>query len=314
MYDHIEAAFAPGEVEVIVRADHPTLNRTVAEMLQSGVRIDVLATHSKYAPSQVEWLSPLDAGIHTGIDTGDLSPAAVELCKYRGQQWCVPRLIDVRLLWTRSDRIDSPPSTWTQLEESAAVFGFTGRESGAFGMFFELVVGNGGELFNEDLAPTMNSDVGVEALATMKALAQRAPADLPSWHYDQVDRALLDGKVDMAAAWPGGWSSISTANLPLAPSLYPAGTRRSVSYSGCHAWAIPRTCGDVIGATELVNRLIGFDAQLLDASGGSICAHINALCACRTNQRNRRTSVRPHPSHCRAHDDYLPIAADFSND
>ena len=29
-------------------------------MLAAGERIDVLATHSKYAPSQAQWLRPLD--------------------------------------------------------------------------------------------------------------------------------------------------------------------------------------------------------------------------------------------------------------
>jgi multiple sugar transport system substrate-binding protein len=279
MYDHIEQAFAPGEVEIVAKADHPSLNRTVAEMLGSGVRIDVLATHSKYAPSQVAWLLPLDDRGSEGvsIDTGQLAPSAVELCTFEGRQWCVPRLIDVRLLWSRSDRIETPPDSWSELLDSPAAFGFTGRESGAFGFFFELVVGAGGQLFNDTLAPTMDTDLCVAALETMARIAKRAPADLPAWHYDEVDRALLDGRVDMAAAWPGGWSAISRSKLALTPSLYPAGSARRVSYSGCHAWAIPRTCGDLQGATELLQRLCEFEVQTLDASAGSMCAHTEAL-------------------------------------
>jgi hypothetical protein len=46
MYDHIETMFAPGEVEIVVKADHSTLNRAVASVLAAGERIDVLATHS----------------------------------------------------------------------------------------------------------------------------------------------------------------------------------------------------------------------------------------------------------------------------
>ena len=60
MYDRLYDAFTPGEVEVVVHADHPTLNRQVAGMLAAGERIDLLATHSKYAPSQSQWLRPLD--------------------------------------------------------------------------------------------------------------------------------------------------------------------------------------------------------------------------------------------------------------
>ena len=60
MYDHLYDVFDRDDVEVIVHADHPTLNRTVADLLSRGERIDVLATHSKYAPSQSDWLLPLD--------------------------------------------------------------------------------------------------------------------------------------------------------------------------------------------------------------------------------------------------------------
>jgi ABC-type glycerol-3-phosphate transport system substrate-binding protein len=52
-----------------------------------------------------------------------------------------------------------------------------------------------------------------------------------------------------------------------------------VSYAGCHAWAIPRTCGDLEGAVALVSRLLGSELQAIDAAGGSMCAHRDALAA-----------------------------------
>ena len=44
MYDHLLPAL--GDVEVVVQADHPTLNREVAARLARGERIDVLSTHA----------------------------------------------------------------------------------------------------------------------------------------------------------------------------------------------------------------------------------------------------------------------------
>ena len=85
MYDHLYDAFAPGEVEVVVHADHPTLNREVARMFAAGERIDVCATHSKYAPSQAHWLSPLDALLDPDV-VAPLAPRAVELCRFAGAQ------------------------------------------------------------------------------------------------------------------------------------------------------------------------------------------------------------------------------------
>ncbi len=280
MYDHLYDAFAPGEVDVVVHADHPTLNRRVAELLGAGERLDVIATHAKYAPSQAEWLRPLDDLVAPAAIAG-LAPKAVDLCRFDGALWCVPRLIDVRVLWADATRPTGALDTWESLVASEVVVGFPGRESGLFGTFFELVVGAGGHLFDDDGQPDLSTEHAAWAVELLCRLAARAPRDLPEWHYDQVDAALVAGRVDAAGAWPGAWDQIRprASAGELAAHPYPAGSARRVTYSGCHAWAIPRTCGDVAGAIALVERLIGADLQSLDARGGSMCAHVGALAA-----------------------------------
>jgi len=187
MYDSLYEPFID-DVDVVVHEDHPTLNRRVAEMLAAGERIDVLSTHGKYAPSQSQWLTPLN----DLVETSALAPKAVELCSYNGDVLCAPRNIDVRILWWRTDRMPGAPVSWRDLRESHTVFGFTGKESGLFGLFFELVTGAGARLFDDDLRPTMTGREHVNAVETLCALAARAPSDLPDWHYDQVDAALLE--------------------------------------------------------------------------------------------------------------------------
>lgn len=253
MYDALYTPFLD-EVEMIVHADHPALNREVARLLAAGERIDVLSTHGKYAPSQSQWLRPLD-GL---VDTSALAPKAVELCSFEGAVLCAPRNIDVRILWWRTDRMAGPPADWESLLGSDRVFGFTGRESGLFGLFFELVTGDGGHLF-ADGKPTMRGGICESAIETIRALAQRVP-DVADWHYDQVDAALLDGRVDCAAAWPGGYDAIRASNLydRLQPAAYPGG----VSYSGCHAWAIPTTCANAERSAAFVQELCSLDTHL----------------------------------------------------
>ena len=51
------------------------------------------------------------------------------------------------------------------------------------------------------------------------------------------------------------------------------------SYSGCHGWAIPRTCGDVAGATALIEELSTYEAHALDAESGTVCARVDAFAA-----------------------------------
>lgn len=265
MYDHLYSVL--DDVEIVVHADHPTLNRAVAEMLTAGERIDVLSTHSKYAPSQKQWLQPL-ADV---IDVGPLAARAVDLCTFNGDLLSAPRCIDVRVLWTRRDRVDDVPASWDAFASSDITFGFPGKESGLFGTFFEIVQSQGGRLFDDAARPVIASPEAERAVDVLCALASRAPDDLPDWHYDQVDAALLDGRVDAAAAWPGGYGAIARSALAdvLEPHPYVGG----VSYAGVHSWAIPATCADVDGAAALITRLIGDEASRIDASGGNVCAN-----------------------------------------
>src|SRR4051794_29610371 len=273
MYDGLYDLIAD-DVEVVVHADHPTLNREVAVRLAADERLDVISTHGKYAPSQAAWLLPLDELIDVGV-LASLAPRAVALCSFAGSLLCVPRNIDVRVLWWRTDLLDHAPRTWDEVEAASGAFGFTGRESGLFGLFFELMVAEDASLFDDDGHPTLTGAAATAAVSRLQRLAARAPADLPEWHYDQVDDALLDGRVAMAAAWPGGYDRIRRSELApvLRPAMYPGGR----SYSGCHGWAIPRTCADVPEAVALVTRLASVEAGRLEAEAGGIPAHIEAL-------------------------------------
>jgi len=275
MYDAVYETFGD-DVAIVVQADHLSLNARVAELLAAGERIDVLATHGKYAPSQRRWLHPLD-DLLSPATVGSLAPGAVELCRHRGELLCAPRNIDVRVLWWRSDRLAAPPDTWSELLASDAVFGFTGRGSGLFGLFYELLVGAGGRLFDPDGAPALERDAATEAITMLAALGARGPRALTTWHYDEVDDALASGAVDAAAAWPGATALLRGASVPLRAAAYPAGPRRRVSYSGCHGWAIPRTCGDLDAAVAFVERLCSAETHRIDASLGSIPARTDVL-------------------------------------
>jgi multiple sugar transport system substrate-binding protein len=276
MYDDLYARL-PDDVEVVVHADHPTLNGAVADLLGAGERLDLISTHGKYAPSQARWLHPLDELVPAEV-LAPLAPRAVELCRFRGALLCVPRNIDVRVLWWRTDLLEQPPVSWDHVEQAAsagAPFGFTGRESGLFGLFYELVAAAGASPFDEWGQPTLTGPASVAAVERLCRLAALAPEDLPRWHYDDVDDALLGGRVAVAAAWPGGYERIRTS--PRYPDLRPAAYPGGRSYSGCHGWAIPRTCGDVDAAVALLADLAGEDAQRADAEAGTVPAHRGAF-------------------------------------
>jgi multiple sugar transport system substrate-binding protein len=273
MYDGMYALLEGLDVEVVVQADHPTLNAEVERLLAAGERLDLISTHGKYAPSQAAWLRPLDDLLDPAL-VAELAPGAVGLCRgLGGELLCAPRNIDVRLLWRDVERLPEAPATWEDVLAFAEPFGLPGRESGLFGTFFELVVGAGGTLLTADASLALERDQTAAALEVLTALVAGRP-EVAGWHYDQVDRALALGDVAMAAAWPGATAALRASALEgrLRPSAYPAGPQRWVSYAGCHAWAIPTTCADVPAAGALLERLAGEEGARLEAASGGVPA------------------------------------------
>jgi multiple sugar transport system substrate-binding protein len=207
------------------------------------------------------------------------------MCRFRGALLCVPRNIDVRVLWANRRLLGARPvpESWEKLAASGLAFGFPGRESGLFGSFFEIVTVLGGRLFDDALRPTLESDAARHAVELLVRLAKNAPPGLCDWHYDQVDEALGAGRVALAAAWPGGTRALlaSPVGDDLEPHPYLSGSLGLRSYAGCHAWAIPRSCGDLDGALRLLERLGSVEAHALEASSGAVCARADVFGALR---------------------------------
>ena len=88
MYDPLYEAMdafsrdARTRVEVVAQLPHPELNAFVKDAFESGAPLDLISTHTKYAPSQAGWLSPLD-GLLSGDDIDDLLPRPAELSRPR---------------------------------------------------------------------------------------------------------------------------------------------------------------------------------------------------------------------------------------
>jgi multiple sugar transport system substrate-binding protein len=91
------------KVEVVCRLPHPELNAYVKQTFESDdADVDLLSTHTKYAPSQAQWLSPLEDAIPAG-DVADLLARPAELSRIDGRLLQIPRNLDVRLLHYRRD-------------------------------------------------------------------------------------------------------------------------------------------------------------------------------------------------------------------
>lgn len=297
-------------VEVVAQLPHPELNAFVKRAFESGdADIDLLSTHTKYAPSQAQWLSPIDEEIEPET-AGDLLARPAELSRIGGRMMQVPRNLDVRLLHFRRDLFESDaerraferrfgrplrvPDTWAELLDVAEFFTrddlygflFPGRDSGLFGTFYEMLVGAGGDLFDASLRPTFDSREGERAaglLAELHHVRCVTPPELPAWHYDEISAAFRDGRAAMVCDWPGSYhlyKDPATCRVAEVVGLAPlpagsAGIR--AAYAGCHSFAIPAGAHNRKGAAELLRHVTSFEAQLGEARRGSIPCRETAL-------------------------------------
>jgi len=272
------------EVHVAFRGDHPALNRHLAAL--DDPPYDLVSTHTKYAPSQLNFLAPLDELISRDA-LEDFVPLLLDLASVDGSLYGVPRNIDVRLLHYRTDLIDSPPATWDELIALARKhnappdhygFLFPGRESGLFGTFFELAEMAGARLFPETLVPDIANDAGRWALGLLRAFYSEglAPTELPKWHYDKVHECFREGRAAMVGDWPGYYSlyrdpSISKVHDRLGLSPYPIGpANKSLAYGGGHTFALTKNGAMKREALDLLLHLTAFDQQLLEARNGCV--------------------------------------------
>lgn len=290
-------------VEIVAQLPHPELNAFVRDAFESHAPLDVISTHTKYAPSQSPWLRPLDDLMPAEL-SNDLLARPAELSRIDGRLLQIPRNLDVRLLHYRRDLIDRPPETWDDLFDTATSlarvastaapfygFLFPGRDSGLFGMFYELLVSAGGALFDAGLWPAFDSDAGrwaVERIVELHQQRRVTPRDLERWHYDEISASFRAGEAAMVCDWPGSYhlyrdpatcrvaDRVGLALLPAGPS------GRRAAYAGCHSLAITRSSRDPDAAAALVAHLTAFDAQLGEARHGAIPCRASALAAIRS--------------------------------
>ena len=306
LYDTIPqfAAAHNIHVEIVAKLPHPELNAFVKDAFESGAILDAISTHTKYAPSQAQWLRPLDDLLPAEL-VRDLLPRPAELSRIDGRLLQVPRNLDVRLLHYRRDLIETPPQTWNELIRAAVgvtlahrhratpLYGFLfpGRDSGLFGMFYELLTAAGGRLFDDDRQPAFDSQPGrwaVEEIVEMHQHHRITPRDLDSWHYDEISASFRAGDAAMVSDWPGSYhlyrdpSTCAVADrvgLALLPTG-PAGIR--AAYAGCHSFAVTRAARHPDVAAALIAHLTSFQSQLDEARQGAIPCRSSALAEVRS--------------------------------
>lgn len=181
----------------------------------------------------------------------------------------------------------TPPDTLIQFKDQAVFFAdppnfygtqFAGKDEGATGRFYEMLVANGGKMFNDDWTPAFNSDAGKESLNWFRDLyeAGAVPPGTTSYLWDELGAGFASGTVAINLDWPG-WSgyfndpesSKLAGDVGLAPQpMGSAGIR--TGWSGHHGFSVTEACAHPEAAASLVAFLTNEESQKIESSGGSL--------------------------------------------
>jgi multiple sugar transport system substrate-binding protein len=151
------------------------------------------------------------------------------------------------------------------VSEGAAQYGtqFAGKEEALAGRFYELLVANGGNYFDENLDPIFDSEAGQLSAQWMRDLYVNdlIPADTPNLLWPEVAQNFCDGNVAFYLEWYGWYSYFQDPeNCKVAGKFGivrgPVGAADiHTGWAGAHAFSVTKASENKEAAVQLIKFL-----------------------------------------------------------
>jgi multiple sugar transport system substrate-binding protein len=181
------------------------------------------------------WVLPWHGASAGEARAGRLA-SAVESVTYEGQLWAIPFTPNPQLLWSRTDRVPSPPATWDQMIDMAEALGEVGtiqaqgeRYEGLTVFFVSLLASAGGAVLEADgQRVSLEAGPTASALAVMRRLANSPAADpsLANAREDQARLAFESGAssfmLNYTYVWPSAWANAPEVARHMGWARWPA--------------------------------------------------------------------------------------------
>lgn len=291
-------------VEIISKKNHFELDKEFKSDLAAGtLGWCVGSNHSSFAsqyPSLYTDLTPyltadfIAEYVPSNIAASKIGDALVMLPR---AQFDVSALYYLKSVYADADnqaaykaetgRDLTPPDTWEEYKAQAIFFTdapnfygtqYAGKDEAIVGRYYELVVAEGGQLFNEDWSPAFNSDAGKQALSWFVDLyeAGAVPPGTTSYLWDDLGQGFASGTIALNLDWPG-WAGFfngedsSKAAGDVGVIVQPQGSAGiRTGWSGHHGFSVTEKCDNKEAAASLVAWLTNEDSQKLESSAGPL--------------------------------------------
>ena len=146
--------------------------------------------------AEAGWVLPWEGAVAEQATEGRI-PATAKSAIYKGRLWAAPFTTNTQLLWYRTDRVKTPPKTWTEMISMAEALGERGmiqaqgeRYEGLTVFFTSLLASVGGAVLDSKGGLSLQEAPTRKALQIMKRLAA-SPAAGPALSTAREDQARL---------------------------------------------------------------------------------------------------------------------------
>ena len=282
------------KVEFVFKGDgFQTDKRLVQDFAAGTVEYDVCWDHSSFFSQYVKagGLEPLDNWF-TEEELADFIPRLVDATRRDGHLWVIPRHFDISCIHYRTDLMsaDQVPQTWDQFKELAkqltdpaqGIYGtqFAGKEEALSGRFYEVLLAEGGQLFDEKWEPVFNSPAGVKAASMFAELyaAGAMPPGMTSFVWEDVAKNFAAGIIAMYTEWYGWYSFFQDPSSSKVAGKFdlarqPMGDGKIHSgWAGHHGFSITKVSQNKPAAASLIKWLTSVKGNELEAKLGFLVA------------------------------------------
>lgn len=172
------------------------------------------------------WILPLGA---FAPDTSDFFPAALAASRWRGRLFTLPWIVDVGMLYWRTDLMPAPPATFAdltaiaraRLDDGVVSQGFVwqgARYEGLVCVFLEFLAAHGGAILDPQGRVTVDAPAAVRALAAMRQglVDGVVPRSVLTAQEEQTRFAFQRGDALFLRNWPYAAALLNAPSSPVA--------------------------------------------------------------------------------------------------
>ncbi|MCP5096683.1 MAG: sugar ABC transporter substrate-binding protein [Chloroflexi bacterium] len=273
-------------VEIVFLGDGFEIDRYLKTNYASGTEdFDVAWNHTSFMAQYTNFVEPLQSWF-SDEELAAFSPAIIDAATIDGNLQLIPRHADISGMHYRTDLFEdadlqaafeadygyplAPPTTLDEMYDMAEFFvnadaiqygtQFAGKEEALAGRFYEVLVANGGNYFDQKLTPTFNDEAGQMSAQWMRDLYTNGliPADTPNLLWPEVAQNFCDGNVAFYLEWYGWYSYFQDPeSCEVAGSFGivrgPSGAGGDFTgWAGAHAFSVAKASPNKEAAVQLV--------------------------------------------------------------